>query len=93
MKESFSLVVTQKSAKLTGKDMVMEGNQEVLVELKSCGKLDHNLPHTVQELCENWGRLTDITSQVTTPARLRTADTELVNPFWKLCINGQYECL
>ena len=47
--------------------MVMEGEQEVLVELEGGWELDHHLPHTVQELGEDGGRLSGVSSQMAVP--------------------------
>ena len=47
--------------------MIMKGDQELLIELEGRGELDHHLPHTLQELGEDGGRLTHIPSQVTIP--------------------------
>ena len=47
--------------------MIVESDKELFVELKGCGELYHHLPHTLQELGEDGGSLTNITSQVTIP--------------------------
>ena len=47
--------------------MIVESDQELLIELEGCGELDHHLPHTLQELGEDRGRLTHIPRQVTIP--------------------------
>lgn len=54
------LAVSNESAKLAWISMVMDGNKEPLVELESAGELLHNLPDTLQELCEHRRRLLDI---------------------------------
>ncbi len=67
VKKSLSLAVAEKGAKLTGEDVVVNGDEEMLVELESRGKLNHQLPNTIQELSEDWGCLSSISGQVTTP--------------------------
>lgn len=61
IQEPLSLTVSQEGAKLTGEDMMVEGDEEVLVELEGRGKLHHDLPHTVQELCEDRRCLFNVT--------------------------------
>ena len=72
MQQSLPLVVAQESTKLAGVDVIMEGDEEVLVELKRCWELDHDLPDTVQELCENWRGFPNLPCQVTTPTVIDT---------------------
>lgn len=50
--------------------MVMESDKEVLIELKSCWKLNHDLPYTVQELSEDGRCLSNVSSQMTTPVTM-----------------------
>lgn len=50
--------------------MVKDGQEESLVELEGAGKLQHQLPHTLQKLGEYWRHLLGIhTVQVATPIR------------------------
>jgi hypothetical protein len=70
VEHSFSLVVAEESAKLARVYVVVYGDKEVLVELKSCRELYQELPHTVQELGEDWRGFSDITCQVTTPTKI-----------------------
>lgn len=67
MQQSLLLIVSQESAKLAGIDMVVESDEEVLIELKGRGELEHDLPDTVQELGEDWGGLSNLPCQMTTP--------------------------
>lgn len=60
VQKAVSLTVGQEGAKLAGVDVMVEGDEEVLVELEGGGKLDRHLIHTVQELCEDWRRVTNI---------------------------------
>lgn len=63
----FLLTVSQEGTKLIGVDVIVESDQELLVELEGRWELDHHLPHTLQELGEDWGRLAHIPRQVTIP--------------------------
>jgi len=67
VQEPLSLAVAQEGAELAGEDVVVDGDQEVLVELEGRGKLGHELPHAVQELGEDGRSLLGISCQVTTP--------------------------
>ena len=66
---SFLFTVSQEGTKLVGVDVIVESNQELLVELKGCGKLYHHLPHTLEELGKDGRGLTHVPSQVTVPER------------------------
>ncbi len=47
--------------------MIVDRDQELLIELEGGGELDHRLPHTVQELSEDWGELPIVGRQVAVP--------------------------
>ena len=51
------LAVANEGPKLAGVGVVVEGDQKVFVELEGGGELLSHLPHTVQELSEDWRRL------------------------------------
>ena len=74
MQEPISLTVSEESAELAGIDVVVEDDEEVLIKLEGRGKLEHHLPHTVQELRKNGGRVPTVPSKVTTPADKKVAE-------------------
>ena len=61
------LTVAKKGAKLARKEMIMKDKEKELIELKHRGKLNHYLPHTLQELCKNWRGLAAVPSKMATP--------------------------
>lgn len=48
------LAIANESAKLAALNMVVQRQEEALVELEGARVLVHQLPHTLQELSENW---------------------------------------
>lgn len=53
--KSIFFTVPYKCPKLTGVDVVMNGQKEAFVELERTGVLHHQLPHCLHELRENRG--------------------------------------
>lgn len=65
------LTVSQKGTELTGVEVGVEGEQQVLIELEGCRVLNSNLPYTFKELRKYWGGIAAVTSKMTTPRRKR----------------------
>ena len=61
------LTVPEESSKLAGIGVVVQGHQEVFIELEGSGELLDHLPHTVQKLCENWRGLLLLHGNMATP--------------------------
>ena len=62
------LTVAKEIAKLAREDMIMELQEESFIELECTGELLRQLPHTVNELGEDWGELTRFIRNQATPA-------------------------
>lgn len=65
---AFLLAVAQEGPILTGVDVCVYGDDEALVELKGTWELLRQLPHTLQELIDNWRHLFRISIKVGIPA-------------------------
>lgn len=65
---SLPLTVANKVSILTGIDVVVNGDQELLVVLEGTGKLLHQLPQALQELIDDGRNLFGVSIQVAAPA-------------------------